>query len=335
VNAAITAWSTISPFGYGRAAFAEGMAEGRAGHLVPDFVITDRLGVKGTASMDRSSALAVATVGQLLAGDGPVTTDATTGVVLGTTSGSVPTQFEFTTQSLVRRKPHFVNPALMPFALMNSAAAQCAIRHRLTGPNTTVANGRMSALVALRYALRLLAAGRAGGVVCGAVEEHSEVRELVERHVRGAGGVPLGEGCAVLYLESGAAAGVLAGVAAVRTRLATGSPEHALAECLRAGLRAAGADPHDVAALALSAAEPSLRDVELAAADDVFTKGVDEVLEPATLLGDTGAVTGFFQIAALLSRVAAQPQWAAVTCVDHDGMVGCAVLRMHVAKDAE
>jgi 3-oxoacyl-(acyl-carrier-protein) synthase len=63
------------------------------------------------------------------------------GVVLGTTSGSAQTQYEFTRDSLTRRKPYFVNPAIVPFALMNSAASQCAIWHGITGPNTTIAAG--------------------------------------------------------------------------------------------------------------------------------------------------------------------------------------------------
>ncbi|HEV2781454.1 MAG TPA: beta-ketoacyl synthase N-terminal-like domain-containing protein [Actinophytocola sp.] len=333
MTAVITAWSAVSPFGYGRAAFADGLRAGRTRNLVPDFVIADHLGAKGTGSMDRSSALAVATVGRLLKDDGPVPTDATTGVVLGTTSGSTRTQFEFTSESLVRRKPYFVNPAVMPYALMNSAAAQCAIWHRLTGPNSTIANGRMSGLVALRYALRLLAAGRATGIVCGAVEEHSEQRELVERHLRGGADVPVGEGCAVLFLEpAGTASAGLAEVAAVHTRLAFDAPERALAECLRDALRTAGVRPGPTLAVALSSAEPALRNVELSAVDEVLGRNVTSVVEPAALLGDAGAVAGMFQVAALLSLPASRAQWAAVPCADRDGMVGCALLRLPGAE---
>lgn len=322
MRAVVTAWSASSGFGYGRAAFAEGMRAGCAARRLPDFNIVDRLGAKGTGSMDRSSALAVATVGQLLAE--PVRTDPTTGVVLGTTGGSIQTQFDFTRSSLVRRKPYFVNPAVMPFALMNSAASQCAIRHRLIGPNSTIANGRISGLVALRYALRQLATGRAGAVVCGAVEEYSDARELVER--RAWGEAELGEGCAALFLEPSGPAG-LAEVLAVDTRLAlAGAAAGALAESLRAALAAVGADAGEVAALAVSSVEPALLDVELAAVREVFARPVDPLLNPAELLGDTGAVSGLFAVAALLSRPVAGV--AAVTCVDRDGMVGCAVFRL-------
>jgi 3-oxoacyl-[acyl-carrier-protein] synthase II len=181
----ISAWSALSPFGHGRAAFADGVRRGvPAGlaatkdewatadaHVVPDFDIVANLGRKGTGSMDRASALAVAAVRELCSDE--VAPSPATGVVLGTTSGSARTQFEFTRDSLTRRRPYFVNPAQMPFALMNSAAAQAAMWHGLTGPNSTIAAGRNSGPAVLRYATRLLRTGRASGVFAGAVEEHS------------------------------------------------------------------------------------------------------------------------------------------------------------------
>jgi 3-oxoacyl-[acyl-carrier-protein] synthase II len=320
----ITAWSAISPFGYGREAFADGLLAGRAAHEVPRFVIAEQLGAKGTGSMDRSSALAVATAGLLLKEAG-VRTGPATGVVLGTTSGSTRTQFEFTRESLVRRKPYLVNPAVMPYALMNSAAAQCAIRHRLTGPNTTVANGRMSLLAGLRYATRLLTTGRASGLLCGAVEEHAAERELLEQP-GGAG--PLGEGCAMVFLEPAGTEGGRAELAAVDTRLALdGSPRRALSASLRAALGAAGAPPEGVAAVALSCAGGESLDAERAAVAEVLGRAPERVVNPAALTGDTGAVTGAFQLAALLS-LPEQVDWAVLTCVGRDTTAGCAVFRL-------
>jgi 3-oxoacyl-[acyl-carrier-protein] synthase II len=325
----VTAWSAISPFGYGRSAFAAGLREGRgaSAYLVPDFDIAGQLGNKGTGSMDRTSALAISTAGRMLK---DVQTDARTGVVLGTTSGSVQTQFDFTRESLVRRKPYFVNPALMPFALMNSAAAQCAIWHGLTGPNTTVAGGRSAGLAVLRYARRLLATGRASGVVCGAAEECSPTRELLDR--RDGTATPLGEGCAVLFLEPpGSGRPALAGVLAVETRLAlAGGPGPALVECLRGVLAAAG-DPRGVSAVALSTADPVLGAVERDAVDEVLGQ-VDQVVTVAALIGDTGAATGPFQLAALLSLTSgAAGRLAVATSVDDDGTVGCVLVRLLAA----
>jgi 3-oxoacyl-[acyl-carrier-protein] synthase II len=68
--------------------------------------------------------------------------------------------------------------------VMNCAAGQSAIWHRLKGPNTTVAGGRATGLLALQYALRLQRAGRAATVLCGAVEEFSSARAWLEWHSR-------------------------------------------------------------------------------------------------------------------------------------------------------
>lgn len=344
----ITAWSAISPFGHGRAAFAAGLREGPVAAtptehggsacLVPDFDIAGQLGNKGTGSMDRASALAISTTGRLLK---DVQTDATTGVVLGTTSGSAQTQFDFTRESLVRRKPFFVNPALMPFALMNSAAAQCAIWHGLTGPNSTVAGGRSAGPAVLRYARRLLAAGRASGVVCGAAEEYSATRALLER--RGGAAPPLGEGCAALLLEPAASGrDALAEVLAVDSRLVwDGELGPAMVDCLRGVLAVAQAHPRAVSVVALSTADPVLTAVERDAVAAVLGR-VEQVVNVATMIGDTGAATGPFQLAALLSTADEMPRrrtllrggamstarLAVATSVDHDGMVGCVLLRL-------
>jgi 3-oxoacyl-[acyl-carrier-protein] synthase II len=344
----ISAWSALSPFGHGAAAFAEGVrcgvpaatlstvdawATGDA-RLVPAFDITEQLGRKGTSSMDRSSALAVATMRGLQRDEsGAVLPGGRTGVVLGTTSGSARTQFEFTRDSLTRRKPFFVNPAQMPFALMNSAAAQCASWHGLTGPNSTIAAGRVSAPAVLRYAARLLRTGRASGVFAGAVEEHSGARELLER---GAGNTAvLGEGCALLFLQTAASGNrpVLAEVVALDTRLAVdGEPRRALVECLRRAMATGGFAAADVWGLASSATDPELSEVEHEAAGEVLGQQVGTVVVPGQLIGDTGAASGVFGLAALLGMAevdaSARGRLAVSTSVDRDGMVGCVVIRL-------
>lgn len=325
----ITAWSAISACGIGRAALRAGearpsrVADGpvEEAFLAADFVIEEALGLKGTASMDRSSGLAIGVVRDLLA---DIATDGTTGVVLGTTSGSSQTQLEFTRDSLTRRKPYFVNPATMPFALMNSAAGQAAIWHHLTGPNTTIAAGRLSGLSVLRYGTRLLATGRASGLVCGAVEEYSVTRAWLEHH-RGVGHV-LGEGAAVLFLErpEHTAGPPLAEVLGIETRVAVdGAPEEALAECVRSVLKRAGVAAGDVAAVAVSVPGGALADAERAVVDATFG-GVDAVLSPADVVGDVGAATGPFQVALLLGT----PGLAVATALDDDGTAGCGLFRV-------
>ncbi|MFI7678836.1 beta-ketoacyl synthase N-terminal-like domain-containing protein [Actinophytocola sp. NPDC049390] len=333
----ISAWSALSPFGHGRAAFADGVLRGEPvapvstkddwaaaeARVVPDFDIVDQLGRKGTSSMDRTSALAVATLRELVP---EVAVDARTGVVLGTTSGSNRTQFEFTRDSLTRRKPYFVNPAQMPFALMNSAAAQCAMWHGLTGPNSTIAAGRTAGPAVLRYASRLLRTGRASGVFAGAVEEHSGVRELLEP-----GGFP-GEAAVALFLQTGAAGNRpgLAEVLAVDTALDTrsGAPRDALVACLEHVL--AGLTVDEVWGVATSAADPELSEVELEATGEVL--GQRTVIRPGHLIGDTGAASGVVGVAALLAAAAGDPgargRLAVATAVDRDGTAGAVVLRL-------
>ncbi|WP_413808800.1 beta-ketoacyl synthase N-terminal-like domain-containing protein [Streptomyces sp. OE57] len=220
----ITAWSAVSPFGIGRAAFTEGIRERRpaaagldderwqaAGDracLVPDFDLRTVLGKKGVRSMDRVTGLAVTTVARLL-DDAPrnrwVATGEDAALVLGTTTGSVQSQMDFTRDSFTGEKPYLVDPARFPNAVMNCAAGQSAIWHQLKGPNTTIAGGHAAGLYALNYARRLLTFGRARTVLCGAVEEFSHARSWLERHAHrpgteGPAQLP-GEGCGLLLVE--------------------------------------------------------------------------------------------------------------------------------------
>ncbi|MCT2587391.1 3-oxoacyl-ACP synthase [Actinophytocola sp. S1-96] len=336
----MTGWATTSPYGRGAGAFADGVRSGvpapavrgaddwfpepEPAHLVPDFDIEDVLGRKGTGSMDRGTALAVHTVGLLRA---EVGADGRTGVVLGTTSGSTLTQFGFTADSLTRRRPYFVNPAQMPFALMNSAAARSAGWHGLTGPNTTLAAGRLSGVAVLRYAGRLLRARRASGVFAGAVEEHSGARALLEREVGNT--ARLGEGAAVLFLRpaSNGNRSAVAEVVATGTRLAAdGEVRRALVECLRQTL--VGVAPDEVWGLAVSGMDT----MESDAVREVLGTRIDRVVAPGRLVGDTGAVGGVFGLTGLFALAErsddAHGRVAVATAVDRDGMVGSVVVRL-------
>ncbi|OLF04856.1 beta-ketoacyl synthase N-terminal-like domain-containing protein [Actinophytocola xanthii] len=342
MTAVITGWSATSPFGHGRDAFAAGvragvpapavpappdswLLAGGTAHLVPDFDPVERLGRKGTGAMDRTTALAVHTLGLARADEPP--SDGRTGVVLGTTSGSALTQFSFTADSLTRRKPYFVNPAQMPFALMNSAAARSASWHGLTGPNTTLAAGRLSGVAGLRYAGRLLRTGRAAGVFVGAAEEYSGARELLER---GTGNdLRLGEAAAIMFVRAGVSGNRsgLAEVVALDTRLASDdAPGEALVECLRHSL--AGVAPDEVWGLAVSGVDT----MESEAVAEVLGTRIDRVVAPARLVGDTGAAGGPLGVVALLALAegedAARGRVVVATAVDRDGMAGCVVLRL-------
>ncbi|WP_199730802.1 beta-ketoacyl synthase N-terminal-like domain-containing protein [Amycolatopsis panacis] len=338
----ISAWSAVSPLGIGRAPFAAGVAAGsgalappepgpwpepsRPAAQVPGFVTRDVLGRKGTRSMDRVSALAVAAVGDLLATAGharPVATGERAALVLGTTAGSSRSMMDITRDTLTRERPFHIDTARIPNAIMNSSAAQCAIWHELKGPNVTVAGGRVAGLFALRYAMRLLASGRAASVLCGGAEELTPERAWLEHHAGAP--LPLGEGCSVLLLEPAltAAGPVLAEVLDVTHGVyRDGEQATALARCLARALDKAGCTAADLWAVSPPPGTPEL---PLAGATLRELPGAD-------LWGDAGAASAAFQIAAVLAAAEQAPEArgrvAAVLAADRDNVVGCALLGM-------
>lgn len=349
----ISGWAAVSPLGVGRAAFADAVLAGdppvptspdgtpaaTRARLVPNFDVRKVLGAKGTRSMDRVTGLAVTAVGQLLADESlPGAPGGNTGLVLGTSTGSAQSMMDFTRDSLVGAKPFFVDPARFPNTVMNCAAGQCAIWHHLTGPNTTIAGGRVTGLLALQYALRLRRSGQAGAVVCGSVEEFSDARAWLEHHSRGpaGAGTVLGEGCAVLMLGGvGETEGGLAEV--LRLEFGVWHQEDelraALGRCVAGALRAAGLTPADVWAVSSSGLSGPLGAQEEATIADVLgAPHPARRVRCAEVIGETSAASAAFQVAAVLATAAdageAAGRVALVTTVDHDGGLGCALIRL-------
>ncbi|MEV4434147.1 beta-ketoacyl synthase N-terminal-like domain-containing protein [Streptomyces sp. NPDC049555] len=357
-RAVITGWSAVSPYGIGAEAFTEGLRDRRTtvapvdterwgvpttrAHLVPGFETREVLGKKGTRSMDRVTGLAVAAVGSLLKQPGSVEereTGERAALVLATTTGSAASMMDFTRSSLQGERPYDVDPAVMPNAVMNCAAGQCAIWYGIKGPNTTLAGGRAAGLLSLNYATRLLSSGRAETVLCAAAEEYSAARYWLEKHSRGAEapGVPLGEGAAVLLVQP---AGThtperppLAEVLAVRSRVATGARvRDVLADCVRDALAAAGTDPTEVWAAAPGDAPGRLGHLEHEVLEEICgTEALGRVPAVARI-GDVSAASGSFQIAMVLATAADDPaaagRVAVITSADRDGSLACAVLRL-------
>ncbi|WP_167503662.1 beta-ketoacyl synthase N-terminal-like domain-containing protein [Streptomyces malaysiensis] len=351
----IAGWSAVSPYGIGRDAFVEGARSGRStatasepgGEPVPDervclardLVIKEVLGRKGTRSMDRVTGLAVATVRELVTGEeGAAESGADVALVLGTTTGSAQSMMDITRDTLIHEKPFYIDPSHIPNAIMNCPAGQCAIWYGLKGPNTTVAAGRSSGLIALNYARRLLASGRAMTVLCGAVEEYSPARAWLEWHTRGEDetGVVLGEGCAVLRLrpaEAVADGEGLAEVLAVEAGVA--GPDGAgpaLESAVRRALRRAGASRGDVWAVSPSGPAGLLGEQERTALRAGFAGHEVRWIPQPDTIGDTAAATAAFQIVSVLSAAQdddrAAGRLAVVTSVDRDGALACALLRL-------
>lgn len=353
----ISGWSAVSPYGLGAPAFAAGLTAGeeavakldagtwpgpyeRAG-IVPDFDIPTVLGAKGTRSMDRITGLAVTAVRELFDEYGPELAERPedVGLVLGTGSGSVQSIMDFTRDSLVGAKPFDVDPARFPNTVMNCAAGQSAIRYRLKGPNTTVSGGALTGLLALNYAVRLHRRGRVDVMLCGAVEEYSVQRAWLEWHAGGRddAAAPLGEGCALLLLESATSAArhgrpVLAQVRGARFRAFNGPGEarESLAAGIAALLADTGTDADDLALVATSGAPGRLGIAERAAVRQLAGSRPSRV-DSRRLIGDTAAASAAFQLAAVLAS-AGRPETAGrhalVTAVDAEGTAGCALLRL-------
>ncbi|MFI8815484.1 MULTISPECIES: beta-ketoacyl synthase N-terminal-like domain-containing protein [unclassified Streptomyces] len=353
----ITAWSAVSPYGIGKDEFVTGMLAGKSAAselddeewavpdnracVVPGFALREVLGKKGTRSMDRVTGLAVTAVRDLLRDceDSRRGGDEETALVLGTTTGSAQSMMDFTRASLVGERPFYVDPSLMPNAVMNCAAGQCAIWHRLKGPNTTIAGGRVAGLSALSYAGGLLGSGRAETVLCGAVEEFSNARAWLDHHRRraDAAGALLGEGCAMFMLESASVARqsgpVLAEVLAVESRVYFGTElRPVLDACLDGVLKRGGLNAGDVWAVSASDLAGGAGDQERAVLTARFGAPALDRAPSLSAIGDTSGASAAFQIGSLLS-IAAQGEVpagsvAVVSSVDDDGIVACAALRL-------
>lgn len=354
----ITAWSAVSPFGIGRAAFTSGMRERRttlaplgpdyAGTpgpdacLVPGFDTRKALGRKGTRSMDRVTGLTVTAVGALLAESDRnqrVGTGEGAAFALGTTTGSAQSMMDFTRDSLTGEQPFFVDPAQFPNTVMNCASGQSAIWYQLKGPNTTIAGGRSAGLHALNYARRLLTSGHAESVLCGSAEEFSPARAWLEHHSVDQdteSAPPLGEGSAMLLIEPAGDEDqpVLAEILAVELGVVLGGDvRSALASCLRRAFAHAGARADEVAVVATSGSTDPAGADERSALDEALGAHGAVRLTPHELIGDTGAAAAGFQLAALLAHAETHPDETAgriglVTAVDRTGSVGCALLRL-------
>lgn len=316
---AVSGWSAVSAAGQ-----------------IPEFDIRETLGRKKTRAMDRVTGLAVWTVGQLLDAErqaGQELDGDRTGLVLGTTTGSVQSMMDFSRDSFTNAKPHLVDPSRFPNAVMNRAAGQTAIWYGLRGPNATIASGQVAGLSALRYSARLCRSGHAKSVLCGSVEELTSLRSWLEdKRQDGGDPMPLGEGCAVFRLESPSDAGaagrpVLAHLLATAFRMYGSAHDipGALADCAASVLKSAGASSSDVWAVAADLTEAQERGLSGVVGDG------PRRIRLAPRLGDTGAASAALQLDSVLSDAAEDPaargRLALVAAVDRDGLTGVAALR--------
>lgn len=145
----------------------------RQGGEIRDFKPADYLGSKNLRPLDRTGRLAAAAAHNALLHAGwseEARADHTIGLVLGTLFGSVHTISQFDCRALTAG-PMYAKPLDFANSVINAAAGQTAIWHRLPGVNTTIAGGPAAGLQALGYAADLISSGRAKILLAGGADE--------------------------------------------------------------------------------------------------------------------------------------------------------------------
>ncbi|MEN3359365.1 MAG: hypothetical protein V7637_3347 [Mycobacteriales bacterium] len=367
---AVTGHGVVSPAGLGLDRLAELLRTGQPGcsrpsaddpaefparplRLVPEFRLADHLGRKGIRHLDRLTGFGLVACKLALAGlsemdsagpGGPPDREADTGVVLGTSTGSIRSVSTLARDTITADRPYQVNPSQFPNTVMNSCAGHVAIWNSLRGVNATMAGGHVSSLHAVRYARTAIRLGRASRLLVGGVEELSpQFAWAWHRTGTLLPAAPLGEGCALFLVEDAAAA-----AAAGRPRLAEllgcevsfiGAPSDrrhdpgaALAGCVERALRRSGLDPADVGTVVPGAgSQLALAHAERRGLAAALGRS-PELLRTGDALGDSYSASGALQLAALLAhwRNGGGPAGAGiglVTSVGGDGNVGCLVVR--------
>jgi 3-oxoacyl-[acyl-carrier-protein] synthase II len=308
----------------------------------PDLRVEEYLGKKGVRSLDRTTRLALVAGARALAELAtPLADDdrARTGVVIGSSTGSVRSSFEFSRETLVRDKPYLVRASMFPSAVMNYCASQIAIWNSLRGVNATIADGRVSGLTAVRYARNAITQGHLDRALVGATEELCAQSAWAWHH----SGVlspdtVVGEGAAVFFVETpgGAAAAGRAPMAEllaceVGTSGVTGM-RRGLVRCIERALRRSGVPAEEIDTISLGATGiRGLRAAEEAAIRTALGALPPYRLRTARLTGESYSATGALQIAGLLAAwrytTTSVGRVALVTSIGDDGYAGCLVMR--------
>jgi 3-oxoacyl-[acyl-carrier-protein] synthase II len=359
---AITGCGVVSPAGLGLAPLGQALCHGLDSHAgpvadalagypphpvwaVPELPVAEQLGRKGLRNVDRLTTLGLLACKQALdqAGTPLVTGEDShrVGVVMATSTGSLRSQADIASDTLVQDKPYLVHPGRFPNVVLNSCAGQIAIWNALKGVNATVASGQVSSLAAVRYARTAIGRGRATMLLVGGVEELC-LPVAWGWHLSAAltADAPIGEGCAVFLVEDGATAaaagrGVLArllgcevgyfGAAPQRRALADG-----LVGCIGRALERSGLVPDDIDVVSLGATNHiGLARLEERALRRVLGRPVRRV-RVTEVLGECYSASAAMQIAGLLALWQQEPAGASstalVTSVGNDGNLGCLVV---------
>lgn len=347
----------VSTLGIGFKAFSETLMSGGtpeptpmsadnfAGEAVPprtarwmqDFNPVEHLGKKGISTLDRTTQFSIIACKQIIDCNNRETVQSErTGIVLGSTAGSLKSIADFIRSTYVSTSPHMVSPMLFPNTVMNCAAAQCAIWLGLKGVNSTVCAGELSGIAALNYASRMLRMEHASRLVAGSVEEFCDYSAWAHHATTAPDAAPVGEGAALFELAP-AVERSDSKLQLLATRMRNGRQDAAGADAgVRLGeeiahmLEAAGISPDsvrwwtrhrsagdvdpDVHVAALKRAGLSVDGLALVA-DDLSER-----------IGLTHAASISLQLAAAIAT--APPGIGLLTAVSGEGQIGCALIHV-------
>jgi 3-oxoacyl-[acyl-carrier-protein] synthase II len=234
---AVTGIGVVSPIGVGCDAFWSALADGRSGiapvdgkarpsgpqfaAAVGEFAAKELIQSPQLRRMDRLSRMAVA-AGRLAVGDAGVDLEslpsARGSVVLGTALGDVEDSVAYV-HRVFARGPAAASPMLFPNLVLNAPAGYVAMELGFTGVNFSIAQAEVSGEHAVALGCDVVRSGRADLVLAGGgdeitpllVELYSRARALAGQcggrewaspYDVGRGGIVLGEGAAMLVLES-------------------------------------------------------------------------------------------------------------------------------------
>ncbi len=186
----ITGTGVITPLGESREELHEALCNGQCGirtvnHFadaalddplvgeIASFDPAKYLGERNFRPLDRTSEL-LASAAQLALDDSRWTLEMReargVGLVAGTTFCSVHTISQFDRRALTEG-PSYASPLDFVNTVINAAAGQTAIWHKLRGVNSTISTGITSGLEAIAYAVGLIREGHEQTILAGGVEE--------------------------------------------------------------------------------------------------------------------------------------------------------------------
>jgi 3-oxoacyl-[acyl-carrier-protein] synthase II len=234
----VTGLGIVSPLGAGHEAFWGALSAGASGlrplpgppqrvpriaGQVADFSPRDFIASAHVRRMDRLSR-AVVSAGRMALADGGLggteVAPERLSVVVGSALGNISESVRYL-ERLFTKGPALASPMMFPNLVLNAPASYTAMDLGCTGANLTVSQGEASGEQAIALGCDLIRAGRADVVLAGGGDELDEIVVSAYRRQRALSsqrggpewcspyddarnGVVLGEGAAMLLLESGA-----------------------------------------------------------------------------------------------------------------------------------